>query len=334
MRQGKYSQTFDHTVYITETASVAGKKEGEGPLGTLFDYVEEDPQFGQDNWEAAESQMQKQAAETAIQKAGISREHIQYLLGGDLLGQNIATSFGVMDLDVPVFGLYGACSTMGESMVLGSMLMDGGAGDYILCVTSSHFATAEKQFRFPLEYGNQRPQSATWTVTGAGAVLLGNQHGTVRISGVTPGKIVDFGVRDSMNMGAAMAPAAADTIIQNLEDFGIGPDYYDKIITGDLGYVGQTALTDLLKKRGYDIAGLHTDCGIEIFNKEKQDTHSGGSGCGCAAITLASYIMKNLERGEWKRVLFVPTGALLSTVSFNEGNTIPGIAHGVMLERV
>lgn len=207
MRQGKYSQTFDKTVYITEAASVAGKKEGEGPLGKLFDFIEEDPQFGQDNWEAAESQMQKQAAEMAIHKAGISKGQVKYLLGGDLLGQNIATSFGVMDLDVPVFGLYGACSTMGESLVLGSMLMDGGVGDHILCVTSSHFATAEKQFRYPLEYGNQRPKSATWTVTGAGAVLLGNHPGKVKISGVTPGKIVDYGVRDSMNMGASMAPA-------------------------------------------------------------------------------------------------------------------------------
>lgn len=207
MRQGKYSQKFDKTVYITEAASVAGKKEGDGPLGKLFDYVEEDPQFGQDNWEAAESQMQKQAAEMAIHKAGISKGQVQYLLGGDLLGQNIATSFGVMDLDLPVFGLYGACSTMGESLVLGSMLMNGGVGDYILCVTSSHFATAEKQFRYPLEYGNQRPKSATWTVTGSAAVLLGNRHGSVKISGVTPGKIVDYGVKDSMNMGASMAPA-------------------------------------------------------------------------------------------------------------------------------
>lgn len=207
MKQGKYSQRFEHNVFITEAASVAGKKEGEGPLGKLFDYVEEDSKFGEDNWEAAESQMQKQAAEMAIQKAGISRGQIQYLLGGDLLGQTIATSFGVMDLDLPVFGLYGACSTMGESLALGSMLMNGGAGEYFLCVTSSHFATAEKQFRFPLEYGNQRPKSSTWTVTGAAAVLLGKEHGRVKVHGVTPGKIVDFGVRDSMNMGAAMAPA-------------------------------------------------------------------------------------------------------------------------------
>lgn len=207
MRQGKYSQKFENSVYITSAASVAGKKEGEGPLGMLFDYVEEDSRFGQDNWEAAESQMQKQAAEMAIQKAGTSIGQVQYLLGGDLLGQNIATSFGVMDLDLPVFGLYGACSTMGESLILGSILMDAEVGEYILCVTSSHFATAEKQFRYPLEYGNQRPQSATWTVTGAGAVLLGKQSGSVKVSGVTPGKIVDYGVRDSMNMGAAMAPA-------------------------------------------------------------------------------------------------------------------------------
>ena len=226
MKQGKYSQKFENTVSIISAASVAGKKEGDGPLGTLFDHVEEDPQFGQDNWEAAESQMQKMAADIALEKAGISRGQIRYLLGGDLLGQNIATSFGLMELDLPVFGLYGACSTMGESLNLGSMLMDGRMADYLLCVTSSHFATAEKQFRFPLEYGNQRPLSATWTVTGAAAVLLGNQGGIARIAGVTPGKIVDFGVRDSMNMGAAMAPA--DGIIGPLQS----PSYLPEKVRG------------------------------------------------------------------------------------------------------
>ena len=201
-----------------------------------------------------------------------------------------------------------------------------------MAVTSSHFGGGEKQFRFPLEYGNQRPLSATWTVTGAGAFLLSKKGGRVRIPEVTIGKVVDYGVKDSLNMGACMAPAAADTIERNLEDLGREPDDYDRIITGDLGYVGKQILLDLLKGRGIDIKEQHMDCGIEIFDRESQDTHSGGSGCGCSAVTLAALILPKLTSGEWKRVLFVPTGALLSTVSYNEGQSVPGIAHGVVLE--
>jgi stage V sporulation protein AD len=276
-----------------------------------------------------------------LKKAGLEKTDIRYLVGGDLLGQLIATSFGVSELEIPLLGIYGACSTMGEAMTVGAILVDGGFADRVLSITSSHFAGAEKQFRFPLDYGNQRPYSASWTITGSGAVILEDpsldpaKANDVRlvIKGATIGKIVDFGLKDSMNMGAAMAPAAYETIRQNFEDFGVDPTYYDKIITGDLGYVGKKILIDLLKEKNYDISPNHMDCGIEIFDKESQDTHAGGSGCGCSAITFTSYVCKQLKEGTWNRVLFVPTGALLSQVSFNEGNTVPGIAHGVIVER-
>lgn len=337
---GKQSILFQNAPYIIATASVAGKKESEGPLGSLFDIVNEDPMFGQNSWEEAESELMKEAAEKVIMKAGLANSDIRYLVGGDLLGQLIATSFGIAELKIPVLGIYGACSTMGEAMSIGAMLVDGGYADRVLAITSSHFAGAEKQFRFPLDYGNQRPYSATWTVTGSGAVIITGEdkkisnpaEADVVIKGITTGKIVDYGIKDSMNMGAAMAPAAFETIKQNLEDFGLQPSYYDRIITGDLGDVGSKILIDLLLEAGHDISKNHMDCGVEIFDKEKQDTHAGGSGCGCSAITFAGYIYRKLKTREWNRVLFLPTGALLSQVSFNEGKTVPGIAHAVMVE--
>ena len=266
------------------------------------------------------------------------KDDIRFLVGGDLLGQLIATSFGIEALEIPTLGVYGACSTMGESLLVAASLTDSGYADRVMAITSSHFAGAEKQFRFPLGYGNQRPQAATWTVTGSGAVIVGSAmyHGQetaqVHVTGATIGKIIDFGVKDSMNMGACMAPAAADTIVRNLLDFNVEPTYFDKIITGDLGYVGKDILVDLVLQKGYDIGSVHMDCGIEIFDRQTQDTHSGGSGCGCSAVTLAAYVLRQMHAGKWKRVLFVPTGALLSTVSFNEGNSVPGIAHAVVLE--
>ncbi|MDF2907043.1 MAG: hypothetical protein K0R34_2364 [Herbinix sp.] len=337
---GKQSILFHNPPYILSAASIVGKKEGEGPLSSLFDMIEEDPLAGKKTWEEAESELMKRAAEKALEKAGLASKDIRYLVGGDLLGQLIATSFGISELQIPMLGIYGACSTMGEAMTIGSILVEGGFADRILAITSSHFAGAEKQFRFPLDYGNQRPYSASWTVTGSGAVIIcdsssapKNGKEQVVVKGVTIGKIVDYGLKDSMNMGAAMAPAAFETIKQNLEDLGVQPNYYDKIITGDLGYVGKNILIDLLKEKNYDISGNHMDCGIEIFDKDSQDTHAGGSGCGCSAVTFASYILKQLREGNWKRVLFIPTGALLSQVSFNEGNSVPGIAHAVMIER-
>lgn len=331
---GKRSVLFSRPPIIIGAGSVAGEKEGNGAFGKCFDMVEEDPLFGGKTWEEAESKMQQLATRIALRKAGLEPQEIRYLVAGDLLGQLIATSFGIMNFNIPMFGVYGACSTMGESLAIGAMLIDGEFADYVVALTSSHFASAEKQFRFPLEYGNQRPMSATWTVTGSGAYVLSTQRTHVKISGITTGKIVDYGIHDSLNMGAAMAPAAADTIAAHFTDFGSRPEEYDRIITGDLGTVGQEILFDLLKKKGYDIENNHSDCGIEIFDAKEQDTDAGGSGCGCSASVLSAYYLPKIISGEWKKVLFVPTGALLSTVSYNEGKNVPGIAHGVMLEYV
>lgn len=329
---GKQSLQFEKAPYIISSASIVGKKEGEGPLGNSFDVVGEDDKFGQNTWEEAESTLQKEAFTMAVGKAKLKMEDIRYLFSGDLLGQNIATSFGLMDTQVPLFGLYGACSTCGEALSLGAMCVAAGYAEYVVAMTSSHFASAEKQFRFPLEYANQRPLSATWTVTGSGAFVLGTKRSKARITGITTGKIVDYGIKDSMNMGAAMAPAAADVIAANLSDFGRVPTDYDKIITGDLGTIGQEILIDLLKHRGYNISGVHADCGIEIYDSDAQGTGAGGSGCGCSAVTLSAHFLKQVEERKLHRILFVPTGALLSTVSFNEGKNVPGIAHAVVIE--
>ena len=330
--KGKQSIVFEKTPYIISSSSIAGKKESEGPLGKLFDVVGKDDLFGEKTWEEAESALQKEACLLALQKAKIGTEDVRFLFGGDLLRQGIATSYGLEELQIPLFGLFGACSTSGEALALASMAVSAGYGDYMLAVTSSHFASAEKEFRFPLSYANQRPLSAQWTVTASGAFLVGKRKSHVRITGITVGKIVDWGLKDSQNMGACMAPAACDTIIRNLKDFGRCPEDYDRIITGDLGYVGQSILFDLMRNQNVDIKNNHMDCGMTIFDQKTQDTHAGGSGCGCAASTLSAYILPKIESGEWKRVLFVPTGALMSTVSYNEGSSVPGIAHGIVIE--
>lgn len=330
--KGSQSIHFADKPYIISSGSVVGSKEAQGPLGNLFDMSDEDNLFGAKTWEEAESNMQKEACVLALGKAHVEAEAVRYLFGGDLLRQGIATSMGVEALQIPMFGLYGACSTSGEALALSAMAVAAGYGEQMLAVTSSHFGSAEKEFRFPLEYAGQRPLSAHWTVTGSGAFLVGIRKSHVHIEGVTVGKIVDYGLKDSQNMGACMAPAAMDTIIKSMEDFGRTPLDYDKIITGDLGYIGREILMDLTRKRGYDIQERHLDCGMLIFDRDSQDTHAGGSGCGCAAVTLSAYILPKLESGEWKRILFVPTGALMSTVSYNEGASVPGIAHGIILE--
>ena len=330
---GKQSVRFENPPYIMSSAAIVGQKEGEGPYGKFFDEILNDDKAGCECWEEAEGKLQEMAANKALSKSGLEKKDIRYIVAGDLLGQLMASSFGLMKLEIPMFGIYGACSTMGESISIASMLVDGGYADNILAITSSHFASAEKQFRYPLEYGNQRPPASTWTVTGCGAAVIGTEKGEVCIRGITTGKVIDFGVKDSMNMGACMAPAAADVIAANLEDMQKDVTYYDCIITGDLGAVGKTILMDLLKEKGYDLTGRYTDCGLEIFDAESQDTKAGGSGCGCSAVTMCSYIMKKMKNHSWNRVLFVPTGALLSTVSYNEGKSVPGIAHAVILER-
>ncbi|MBP3622294.1 MAG: stage V sporulation protein AD [Lachnospiraceae bacterium] len=336
---GKQTIKFAHPPAIIGAASIVGEMEGQGPLAAYFDQIETDPTFGKESWELGESEMVRRAVQTAISKSGLTKEDIRYIFGGDLLGQLIGTTFGLKDFNIPLFGLYGACSTCGESLSLASMTVAAGYAQNVIAVTSSHYASAEKQFRFPLEYGNQRPLSSTWTVTGSGAFIVSSTNNQPmsnypHISSITTGKIVDYGVRDSMNMGACMAPAAADLIYQCLEDTQMKPTQFDKIITGDLGKIGSEILIKLLLDNGYDIKKQHMDCGVSIYDNEKQDTHSGGSGCGCCAVTLAGYILHNLANHTWKRILFVPTGALLSTVSFNEGQTIPGIAHGLIIEQL
>lgn len=333
--QGRQSIKIPVPVYIRTSASIAGSKEGDGPLGDLFDMVGVDDKFGSNTWEEAESTLQKETLQLAIGKAGLSGEDIRFLLAGDLLAQSMASSFGLASFQIPLIGLYGACSTCGLSLAMAAALIVGGMAQYVASVTSSHFASAEKEFRYPLGYGNQRPLSATWTVTGSGAFILSSLKGKkdrAVITGLTIGKIVDLGMKDSMNMGACMAPAASSLICQHFADFGRTPEDYDRIITGDLGLVGQRVLLDMLAEKGFDLSGKHMDCGIEIYD-EKQDAHAGGSGCGCSAVVLSAMILKKLEEGEWKRVLFVPTGALLSKTSFNEGKSIPGIAHALVLER-
>ena len=339
-RIGEQSLLFGSKPYILEYASVCGSKESEGPLAAEFDVCDKDDLFGCDTWEKAESALQEKTVGILLNKSGYEHSQIRYLFAGDLLGQLIASTFGLVNYEIPFFGLYGACSTMGEALSLGAMTVAAGYAERVMAVSSSHFASAEKNFRFPLEYGNQRPYSATWTVTGCGGVILGSQceehrsKAKAKISGITTGKIVDFGVKDSMNMGACMAPAAADVINRHFQDFGIRVNEYDRIITGDLGTVGQTILLDLLEAIGLQIASLHMDCGIEIYDADKQDTHAGGSGCGCSASVLCGHILNRIQRGEWRKVLFVPTGALLSPVSFNEGQSVPGIAHAVVIEAV
>ena len=335
MIAGKQSIKFDNNVYIKAGATVAGTKEKKGPLGCCFDVVSQDDLFGGESWEEAESRIQSLAFEKLLEKTGMMPEDIRYIYAGDLLGQLIATSFGLKTYDVPLFGLYGACSTMGESLSLAAMCVNAGFADNVAAIASSHFASAEKQFRYPLEYGNQRPVASTWTVTGAGAYIVGDKpldkKKCVLIKGITTGKIVDYGVKDSMNMGACMAPAAAELIEANFKDLDVDKDYYDAIFTGDLGEIGNRILSELLKEKGIDIADKLYDCGMLIYEGETKC--SGGSGCGCSAVVLSALILKKLEEGEWKRVLFVPTGALLSKTSFNEGKSIPGIAHALVLER-
>lgn len=361
---GKQSLLFSNPPYILSSSSVVGTREGDGPLGEKFDMVGEDDRFGSETWEAAESVLQRRSLELALDKAGLAPEELRYLFAGDLLGQSMATSFGLQQFQVPLIGLYGACSTAGLSLSLAAMTIAAGYADLAAAVTSSHFASAEKQFRFPLEYANQRPLCTTWTVTGSGAFLLAgkdkyqdliqrdhyekiftedredlansewkNEHAVV-VAGITTGKILDYGVRDSMNMGAAMAPAAMDVIWTHLNDFARSPEDYDLIVTGDLGEIGKKILIDLLREKNVDISGNHTDCGLEIFDNERQGTGSGGSGCGCSAVTLSAHFLPMLRSGEIRRLLFVPTGALLSKISFNEGQNVPGIAHAVVLESI
>lgn len=329
---GKQTIKFDNMPKIISHAAIAGPKEGEGPLAIYFDQVLEDVLWGEDSWEKAESKILKEAILMSIKKANLNLSDIRYIFSGDLLSQLIGSSFALRALAIPFFGLYGACSTMGESLILSAMTVDSGFADYCVAATSSHFCGAEKQFRFPLEYGSQRPPTSTWTVTGSGSAIVSKTGDGPKITYAIPGKIVDLGAKDPMDMGAAMAPAAADTIVTFLKDTGKQPSDLDLIATGDLGKYGRKLVIELVKQEGYDLSNNYIDCGIEIFDPVTQNTYAGGSGCGCSAVTLNGYILKKMADKEVNKLLFVPTGALLSTVSSNEGESIPGIAHGVVLE--
>lgn len=332
-RLGKQTIKLSTPPTILAAAAVVGPKEGEGPLSSYFDMVQKDDYFGQDSFEKAESRFTEEAVNRAIAKSGVSATSIDYMLAGDLLNQIISSSFAARTLEIPYFGVYGACSTMSESLSIGAMLVDGGYADYVVCATSSHFSSAERQYRFPLEQGVQRPPFSQWTVTGAGAAILAATGDGPYITHVTTGKVVDFGIKDANNMGAAMAPAAADTISAHFKETGRKPEYYDLIVTGDLATVGRDITSELMEREGYKLGSIYNDCGCMIYDNEKQDTHSGGSGCGCSAVVLNGYIIKQLRSGELNRVLFVATGALLSPTSAWQGESIPCIAHAIAIER-
>lgn len=331
-RLGAQTVKFENPPSILSTYSIVGPKEGQGPLKEYFDLILEDDLWGESSWEKAESKIQEWAIKAVISEGGFSIKDIDYLFSGDLLNQIVASGYSARQLALPFFGLYGACSTMTESLSLGAMAIDGGFADKVVCATSSHFSSAERQFRFPLEYGSQRKFSSQWTVTGAGATLLSSIGNGPYITYVTTGKIVDPGITDVANMGAAMAPAAMDTLINHFQDTGFRPKDYDLIISGDLGAVGQSIVLDMMKKENYNLDKVFKDCGVEIFDPNMQDTHAGGSGCACSATVFNGYVFKEMLKGKYDRVLLMSTGALHSTLITQQGESIPGIAHAVTID--
>lgn len=331
-KMGKQTVKLVNPPKIIATYSIVGPKEGEGPLGNYFDEILNDDLFGTESFEKAESEMLYTAITAAINRANLTEDDIDYLFAGDLLNQLGSSSFAARKLNIPFFGLYGACSTMSESLSVASMMLDGGFADYVVAATSSHFSSAERQFRFPLEYGAQRSPLAQWTVTGAGAMVLSKEGNFPEVTHITTGVVKDYGIKDPNNMGAAMAPAAVDTISIHFKDTGRDPSYYDAIVTGDLGKVGKEIISKLLLEYGYDIRENYFDCGDMIYDDTIQKTDSGGSGCGCSAVVSSGYFYKKMIRKEIKNMLLVSTGALMSTTSSLQGESIPGIAHAVAIE--
>ena len=327
---GQQTIVPDQSITVLSAGCAVGKKEGEGPLRQYFDHIDTDDTFGQDSWENAEIAMQKRALSQALDKAALTAGQLDWLFAGDLLNQCVCSSFAARDLSLPFFGLYGACSTMGEGLCLSSLVLDGGGGQRAAVLSSSHFCSAERQYRTPLEYGCQRTPTAQWTVTGSGAVILSRGGTGPRITHITPGKIVDKGIRDTNNMGAAMAPAAWDTIRTHLNDTGRAPGFYDLIVTGDLGRLGSELLKELARRDGVTL-DRHADCGLLIFEPNSQDVHCGGSGCGCCSSVLACFLLPGLRDGKWKNILFCPTGALHSPTTAFQGESIPGISHAVAI---
>ena len=317
---------------VLSFAAVGGRFEGEGPLREYFDELSEDHFFGEKTWEKGESTMQRHALSRALEKVGLKVSDLDLIFAGDLLNQCVGSSFALRESRIPFYGLYGACSTMGESLSLAALMLDGGYASCAAALTSSHFCTAERQYRTPLPYGSQRSPTAQWTATAAGCCILGAQAEGPYITHVTRGRIVDLGVTDMTNMGAAMAPAAFDTLQAVFRDTGTAPGDYDLILTGDLGDVGSRIVLELFAREGVALEN-YTDCGLVLYDRKRQDMHAGGSGCGCSAAVLCGYLLPEMRRGRWRRVLFAPTGALLSPTSSFQGESIPGICHAVVLDR-
>ncbi|MDR2909349.1 MAG: stage V sporulation protein AD [Oscillospiraceae bacterium] len=326
-RIGSYTTIMDKSPSLVSYATAVSKKEAEGPLGKYFDIINNDALFGQKSWELGEAEMQRLAVQKALDKGGFTPADLQYVFAGDLLNQIIASHYGLRELGVPFIGLYGACSTMSESLILAAMMVEGDFAGNTLAVTSSHFCSAERQFRFPLEYGGQRPPTAQWTATAAGAVVVGKASAPPYVRAVSVGSIDQKDVRDVNNMGAAMAPAAATTLRRYFEDTLTGPGDYDLILTGDLGHVGAELFRELMKRDGYELTKAHGDCGLLLYDRETQDVDAGGSGCGCSAAVLCGFVLPAMRKGKLNDVLFMATGALMSTVSVQQGQNIPGVAH-------
>ena len=332
LKRGKQSIVFPNPPTITTWASVVGKKESQGPLSNYFDVICSDPYFSQKTWEQAENRMQQIALETLLQKAEMRQEELELVFSGDLLNQCIGSSYALRKKQIPHLGLYGACSTMAESLLLAAMTIGGNFFNNAVAMTSSHFSSSERQYRFPLGYGGQRTPTAQWTVTGSGAALLTTTGHGPKITSCTIGTVTDLGIKDANNMGAAMAPAAFSTIQAHFHDTGFSINDYDLIVTGDLGQLGKEMLLILARKEGLDIGGRLADCGTMIFDNTTQDVHSGGSGCGCSAVTLCGYLLNQLNCGKLKRILFCGTGALLSPTSVQQGLPISGVCHAVSIE--
>ena len=331
LHRGKQSMIFDRCPSILATAAIGGKKEQEGPLAAYFDYTNTDTKFHQTTWENAESKMQELALEHAKRKIGIKDDNIDVLFAGDLLNQCISSSYSMRNTGIPLMGLYGACSTMAESLCLAGMMVNAGYADLAAAMSSSHFATAERQYRFPLGYGGQRTPTAQWTVTGAACALIGNQDNGPYLRAATLGAVMDYEIKDANNMGAAMAPAAYHTLTAHFDDLSCGPSYYDLIITGDLGAVGKEILMDLFRKDGVALGGVYQDCGTMIYDLQTQDVHSGGSGCGCGSVVLCGYILRQMAKGKYKNILFCGTGALHSPTALQQQESIPGVCHAVAI---
>lgn len=328
---GKQSFSLDPAPVIAGWASVVGKKESEGLLRKHFDVISNDTTFGENSWEQAEKRMQQIALDTLAEKTKQKKEDFSLVFSGDLLNQCIGSSFTLRNCGIPHLGLYGACSTMAESLLLASMAVGGGFFDNVAAMTSSHFASSERQFRFPLGYGGQRTPTSQWTVTGSGAALIRRSGNGPKITGCTVGCVTDLGITDANNMGAAMAPAALSTIKAHFEDFHVGAEDYDLIVTGDLGQIGKEMLLIMARDAGLSLGGKLTDCGTLIFDLLEQDVHAGGSGCGCSGVTLCGYLLNQIQQGKLKRILFCGTGALLSPTSTQQGLPIPGVCHAVSI---